>query len=95
VIDVQRGFPWTPPGDRPRTTLPNTESWPGKRTHLPLCAHSSNGIRGCLEMREPRVARVSDAQSGPEPGLAFGFEEAHAGIEVSLILLPESRSLVK
>jgi hypothetical protein len=46
-------------------------------------------------MREPRVARVSDAQSGPEPGLAFGFEEAHAGIEVSLILLPESRSLVK
>jgi hypothetical protein len=41
------------------------------------------------------VARMSDAQSVAEPGSGLGDEEVDAGIEVSLILLPESRSLVQ
>ena len=41
------------------------------------------------------MARVSHAQSRPEPGERFGFKEAHAGFEVGLILLPESRGLVE
>ncbi|WP_211277856.1 hypothetical protein [Couchioplanes caeruleus] len=48
-----------------------------------------------LEVSQPRVARVSDAQRRPEPRPRSRFKKVQAGFEVRLVLRSEAQGLVE